>query len=396
MTFQRNFDYKIISVLSNCVSGHIVAVEIQNFSAIISVTQNVGLFESMIVELQEQIQNQFSAAVMRHSHDIFFIILNSDIVVEKEIVEFIYDFHNMRDDDMYMSCAIGCKTFDERDKKNLDLVYKSLIALQNAIDMGCKYYSYQESDVNLIEAQKKEMMVANSVMKAMSKNNIAVALQPVASVDTGNVIFYEALLRLVDKKNNFVMVADSFIPIAEKIGVIDLLDNISFELIKDELLIDSSVNISMNMSVRNIQDKIWREKFINALYDFPLAKCLIIEITETWYKRSYDVIADFVLDVKKVGCKVALDDFGSGYGSILEVIKMDIDFLKVSKVIMEDIHNDDRKANALKLINDMAISFGVDVIAEFVFCEEQIEILKKIGIKYMQGFKVGEPLIKFR
>lgn len=394
MDLQHNFKYELIATLSSCISGYMVAVEIQNFNSIVAITQNVNVFETMMVELQKQIQNQFSASVSRYSHNIFFIILNSDIVVETEIINLIHNFHIISDENIYMRCAIGCVPFVEKDRKNLDLVHKSLIALQNAIEMDCVYYVYDSLIDDEIEIRKKEMGVANSVMKAVSKNNVAIALQPIVDVNTEEIIFYEGLLRLVDKKNNSVMLADSFIPISEKMGIISILDNVSFDLIKEELSLGNSINIAMNVSVKNIQDRLWRQNFMNKLYDFPLAKRLIIEITETWYKRPYDVISDFILEVKKVGCKVALDDFGAGYGSILEVIKMDIDFLKVDKLITEDIHKDERKLNALKLIKEMAECFGVEVIAEFIFCEEQIESLKQIGIKYMQGFKIGKPTIK--
>ena len=107
--------------------------------------------------------------------------------------------------------------------------------------------------------------------------------------------------------------------------------------------------------------------------------------------ESYKEIKDFINTVKKYNCKIAIDDFGSGYSNLNHIINLDIDYIKIDASIIKNIDKDENSEHIVKLLVEFSKKLGIKTIAEFVSSKEIFEKVKKLGIDYSQGYYFSEP-----
>ncbi len=123
----------------------------------------------------------------------------------------------------------------------------------------------------------------------------------------------------------------------------------------------------------------------------PLEK-LCFEITETVAIGSFSNASKLIRSLKKLGCKLSLDDFGTGLSSFGYLKRLHVDYLKIDGVFVKDMANDDQDFGIVRSINELSHLFGKKTIAEYVEDEETINKLKEIGVDYAQGYHLGKPI----
>lgn len=109
--------------------------------------------------------------------------------------------------------------------------------------------------------------------------------------------------------------------------------------------------------------------------------------------ENYSQVEEFINTVKSYGCKVAIDDFGSGYSNFNRILNLNIDYLKIDASIIKNILNDKTSETIVKFIIDLTRDMNIKTIAEFVHSKEIFEKVKELGIDYSQGFYISEPII---
>jgi len=126
--------------------------------------------------------------------------------------------------------------------------------------------------------------------------------------------------------------------------------------------------------------------------DPEIMQRITFEILESESIHDYSVIKNFVKDVKALGAKVAIDDFGSGYSNFEHILNLDIDYLKIDGSLIKNLDKDDTK---MELIIETIVSFSkktnIETIAEFVHSKKVYEKVKKLNLNYSQGFYFSEP-----
>lgn len=237
--------------------------------------------------------------------------------------------------------------------------------------------------------RKTNISVAEEIVNALNDRRVKIVYQPIVHTGSGEIESYECLIRIVDKRGDLIP-NGQLIPVAESLNLMRLLDHRVLELAVQKLVDAPQVNLSVNISANTISDSGWLDCLIASVGGKPqLSQRLTIEITETALLSDTQYTIDFVSKIHNLGCKVSIDDFGSGYTSFQNLKMLDVDVVKIDGTFIENLRNSDDDRFFVKTMNDLAKHFNIKTVAEWVEHEEDVAILNEIGIDYLQGFYFG-------
>ncbi|MDO4546170.1 MAG: EAL domain-containing protein [Bacillota bacterium] len=272
---------------------------------------------------------------------------------------------------------------------------RALLALQKAkhkYEAGCEVYAEE-----LLDEIVREHVLINKGTLALENGDFEVWYQPMYDYATGEIISAEAIVRW-KQPNGEILQPDDFIPVFEKAGIVFKIDKYVCHKVCEFLKKQQETNgrvvpVSFNVS----RSDVMREKFdafiakeLEAAAIDPLL--LRVEITESAYARSGDMLAGAVRRLRSKGIKVYMDDFGSGYSTLNSLRNMDMDFVKLDREFCIECENDDRAGSILDLIIRLLHSLKIPVIVEGVESKEQADFLHGIGCRFMQGFYFNKPM----
>lgn len=133
---------------------------------------------------------------------------------------------------------------------------------------------------------------------------------------------------------------------------------------------------------------------MKSLHHYNNPSKVVFEILESDKIGNYDDIKLFIHNVKELGCKIALDDFGSGYSNFSHVLELNVDYLKIDASLVKNITTDENSRKITQTIITFASNIGLKTIAEYVENEEALNILDEMGIDFIQGYFIGKPAAK--
>ncbi|NNF92197.1 MAG: EAL domain-containing protein, partial [Boseongicola sp.] len=191
---------------------------------------------------------------------------------------------------------------------------------------------------------------------------------------------------------------NEFIPVAEASGSIIELD---LYMMREACRIVSAWNrsvgteysVSVNLSATHFRSGSIVDSVARVLRDTGLTpRLLTLEITETVQLVNWDVVRDIFAQLRKLGCRISIDDFGSGYSSLAYLRAMQADELKIDRSLVQEIETSDEARHVLSSVIELAHSLNMRVIVEGVESEDQSDILSSLGCIYGQGFLFGRPM----
>ena len=152
-------------------------------------------------------------------------------------------------------------------------------------------------------------------------------------------------------------------------------------------------NITMNLSFKDILNYEFIDYLDNALekLKFEDRNRLVFEILESENLSDYDFLEEFVLKYKKLGVKIAIDDFGSGYSNFIRIIRLKPDYLKIDGSLIKNIDKDNNSYEIVKSIIAFSKTLNIKTIAEYVHSEEIFNLLLELGVDEFQGYYFGKP-----
>lgn len=237
----------------------------------------------------------------------------------------------------------------------------------------------------------RNINMADELITALNDKRIRIAYQPIVDATTGYPMMYECLVRL-EQTDGAIVAAGHFVPVAEKLGLIGLIDYRVMELAVQTLRERPDVKLSLNVSGRTTGDRLWRETLAAYLEnDKDLAERLVIEITETVAIHEVSELSEFVATFRSLGCQIAIDDFGAGYTSFRNLKMLDVDLVKIDGSFVIDLATNPDNQFFVRTLVDLARNFNLPTVAEWVSNEEEVEMLRNMGVEYLQGFFLGEP-----
>ncbi len=280
-------------------------------------------------------------------------------------------------------------TFSTRNNK----LITADIALQAAKKQNKDYIVFYEELDNLREYQNN-MLWTKKLKKALEKDNIIVYFQPLVNNVTLNVDKYECLVRLYDEDEDKVVSPFFFLEVAKKANQYANITKIVIEKSFKEFS-DKPFEFSLNISYEDIEDKYLLPFIEDRLSKYPgIANRVVWEILEDEGIRNYDILLDFIKSVKELGCKIAIDDFGSGYSNFEHLLKMDADYLKIDASLIKNIVTDKNSHKVVRAVVDFAKSLEIKTIAEYVESKEILELVQEMDISFSQGYHFSAPIPK--
>ena len=202
------------------------------------------------------------------------------------------------------------------------------------------------------EAMRRENVRAtDEIVAALNERRIFLAYETVVAAADGKPAFYECLMR-IRRADGSLIAANEIIPVAERLGLVRLLDFRVLELVVDELIGTPGLQASLNVSPASTTDPDWWSGLGSLLRSHSgVAERLIVEITESAAILDIDETRGFVARVKDLGCRIAIDDFGAGYTSFRNLRKLGVDIVKIDGAFVRDImRSDDDRAFVRTLI----------------------------------------------
>ena len=240
------------------------------------------------------------------------------------------------------------------------------------------------------EALRREnVRAADEIVNALNERRILLAFEPVVETNTRRTAYYECLMR-IRRADGSLASASQVIPVAERLGLVRLLDHRVLEMLVGEMAAVPALNASVNVSPASITDPDWWST-LGALLraNSGVAERLIVEITELMAIHDVDDTRGFVSRVKDLGCRIAIDDFGSGFTSFRNLRKLGVDVLKIDGAFVQNLtHSNDDRSFVRSLI-DLARRLELKTVAEWVQDEESARLLSEWGCDYLQGALVG-------
>lgn len=233
---------------------------------------------------------------------------------------------------------------------------------------------------------------AAAVRNALDNGLLALVFQPILDAQTGAIASYEGLLRL-RAGDGTLQSATDLIESAERENLIQHIDCRVLEMGLALLRRYPGLVLSLNVSSLTAGDRDWLALLRTLAAGTPdLTPRLTIEITETAMIRDIAQVAAFVDDVRALGCRVAIDDFGAGYTSFRHLKALHIDVLKIDGAFISDLPNDPQSQIITKSMIEMAHNMGLKTVAEWVGNAAAAEFLRDAGVTYLQGFFYGPPM----
>ena len=240
------------------------------------------------------------------------------------------------------------------------------------------------------EAQRREnVRSTDEIVAALNERRILVAFEPVVTAATRQPAFYECLMR-IRREDGTLVPASTVIPVAERLGLVRLIDHRMIELVVAELIADPRLKVSVNVSPATTGDPDWWTGLGSQLRRNPgVAERLIIEITEMMAIQDLDDTRGFIARVKDLGCRTAIDDFGAGYTSFRNLRKLGVDVVKIDGAFIQNLAQSPDDRVFVRTLIELARALDLSTVAEWVQDEEAAALLAEWGCDYLQGELVG-------
>ena len=338
--------------------------------------------------------------VARNSGDEFMIVISkyaSVADIEKTINAYKTELEKkitIDDCDYYLTACFGYIVYPD-DTDNVDNLYlyadTALLEVKST-GSGSRILRFTPGLLN----NEKFLDIERKLRSAISGNKIFYYLQPQFDMDH-KLRGFEALARMTDDDGLFISPAD-FIPVAEKTGLVDRIDMRVFELAV-KFLEDvtketgSDITMSINISVRHLMKNNFMEDIRKILETHDISPERIeIEITESIMIDSAEKALQRIDEIKALGLRVAIDDFGTGYSSLSYLNSFPSDILKIDKSFIDRMSINDSSRQYVAMIISLGHILDLKVISEGVESPDQVDVLKKIGCDFIQGYVWGKPM----
>ncbi|MGH1460451.1 MAG: EAL domain-containing protein [Neptuniibacter sp.] len=302
---------------------------------------------------------------------------------------------NIVQEKFFLTASIGISVFPEHAESPIGLLKCADQAMYSAKKSNRGSYAYFDSSMQ-VQVQNR-ISLAKDMHDALSKNQFELYYQPIVDIKQHNIVKAEALLRWHHPVHGFIS-PEIFIPIAEATGLIHEIGEWVFKTaLKNSKELSQKLGypfqISVNKSPVQYRQKEADKNWLKQLKDENLSgENLCIEITEGVLLQKDEEVSDSLNMYRDLGIEVSLDDFGTGYSSLSYLNRFDIDYLKIDKSFIDNLHPDTPNYALCEAIVVMADKLGVKVIAEGVETEEQLQYISGIGCNYIQGYVFSRPL----
>jgi EAL domain-containing protein (putative c-di-GMP-specific phosphodiesterase class I) len=291
------------------------------------------------------------------------------------------------------TCSVGAVWLPQGASTSQEAMLRAEQALDKARANGRDGFAVYEQSPQRETARLRQMQIADEVVLALKENRLTLAYQPIVTARSRKVSHYECLLRMI-KPDGDILTAGLFVPACEQMGIVHLVDRFALEATIAKLKAHKDVTLAVNVSGTAASDPAWLQDFVDTVrVEKDVAPRLIVELTETAALHHFEENAQFVSQLREVGVRVAIDDFGAGYTSFRNLQMLHVDTVKIDGSYVKDLSQSPENQVFVRTLVGLARSFDIKTVAEWVGSDDDAALLQNFGVDYFQGFYFGEPIL---
>jgi diguanylate cyclase (GGDEF)-like protein/PAS domain S-box-containing protein len=297
--------------------------------------------------------------------------------------------------EVFMTASMGIAFYPDDAPNVIDLIRNADAALYHAKKNGGNIFSYYAPAMN--EAAVERLMTKSKLKRAFERDELLVHYQPKYNLVTGEVCGAEALVRWELPERGIILPSD-FIPIAEETNLIVeigewVLDRVCEDFRYWQRSVSAAGRVSVNLSLKQLRQPNFINRISAILRSYQVSPTsLELEITETTLMENPTRTIKLLDELYSLGLHLAIDDFGTGYSSLSALQQFPISTLKIDKSFVCNVATNADDATIVGTIIHMGRSLQMDVVAEGVESEEQLNFLQTLDCTYVQGLLFGEPM----
>lgn len=387
---------KLLKDISICKDAKLILMNIDGFKDI-----NTIFGEAIGNETLQKIAQKIKDTLKtRHKQlyklagDEFAILVGEEMSVKDfkvdvaRLVEYLNDIRlSCGEHEISVKLSMGV-VISELSFSSKSLISMADIALKEAKQKMQPYMYYQEIAAENENLEKNYKMV-QLIKDAIEEGKVYCSYQGMLNVKTGRIEKYETLMRLASGDGKMVL-PEKFITIAKRARYYPKLTQKIFEEAVYTFM-HRTESVSINLSIDDLMDDSTYDFILDIINNCGFAERIIFEFLESEEIEFNARVLDFTTKVKKMGARIAIDDFGSGYSNYAYLIKLGVDILKIDASLIKDIDKNENNRLITKSIIDIAHALGMDTVAEHVHTKEVKDTLTAMGADYLQGFYLHKP-----
>jgi len=292
------------------------------------------------------------------------------------------------------SISIGIAMYPENGNNLSELLRAADLAMYQAKSSGRGRYQFF-ADAMQEEAQSRHALEW-ALRRAVERNEFELVYQPQLCLRTGTVIGVEALLRWMSPTRG-LLTPYHFIAGLEEFGLINqvgewVLQTACEQIRRWQAMRFAPMRIAVNVSAQQFEDPMLIDKIRSALKETRLPPELLeLELTESCLMSDPAQASALLREIRDVGVRIAIDDFGTGYSSLTYLHEFPLSALKIDKNFVQSVESNDRGGPISKMIIGLGQNLGLEVIAEGVETEVQLEYMREHGCDVAQGYLYARP-----
>lgn len=291
------------------------------------------------------------------------------------------------------SGSVGIVLYPEHGTDPVQLLANADLAMYQAKNAGRNRWHVFSAQDEGRERANARVIWAERISRALRDHCFKLLLQPILNITRGDIVYAEALIRMVDSDGSLVP-PFSFIPVAEETGQIHSIDH---WVVAEAIALMGGrpdLALSLNLSASSLCDDTLPPTLQRLLTQHDVEpKRLTLEITETAAINSLSSAAHLIEQIHQLGCRFALDDFGTGYASYAYLRELPVDAVKIDGVFIRNLAYSREDQIFVQAIVDMAHNMNRQVVAEFVDKQETLDALAELGVDFAQGYLIGRPTL---
>ncbi|MDX1295351.1 MAG: EAL domain-containing protein [Sulfurimonadaceae bacterium] len=246
-------------------------------------------------------------------------------------------------------------------------------------------------ELNVKEQIQSNIEMTQTLRSALFDDRLIPYYQPIMDLESREVIKYEALARL-RKEDGTVLTPFAFLPVAYNTPLYYQITRIMITK-SMEYFADKPYRFSINLGMQDLEDESIVSMILGQLssYGSEVASRMDIELLETENLSNKEKVKTFIKEVKTFGCRIAIDDFGSGFSNFSHLSEFDIDIVKIDGSLIKEVTTNEQHYKTVKAIMSLVTELGIESVAEFVQDEKSATLLSDLGVMHAQGFYFGRP-----
>lgn len=297
----------------------------------------------------------------------------------------------------HLSVSIGVALLnsEQSDEHPSDFIARARQSCATAKSAGGNMAHLYNPDDKVVRERQSDLRWVPVIREALKDDRFYLMFQPIVSLSDLSVSHYEVLVRMRNAKGEDIQ-PGQFIPAAERMGLIHKIDFCVVEqaieflasLPSSQKRVEVAVNLSTSAFMNSELLSLVREKLELTWVD---ASRLMFEITETSAVTNYRQTRGMISSLRGLGCRFALDDFGSGFCSFEYLKNFPVDCVKIDGQFVRNLSHDETDQVLVRSMTDIAHKLGKRVVAEYVDSADTLSLLRQFGVDYGQGYYFGPP-----